>query len=112
VDEVGDHPAPLVLHKLRIRVKRCRYAAEALAPIIGKRARAFSKAAAHVQDVLGEHHDAVVAQEWLKRSVPPGKLSFACGQLSALELTAERDAYGGWREAWRAMDRKKLRAWL
>lgn len=112
VEQFGDRPSDRQLHKLRIRAKRCRYAAEALAPVIGKRARAFSKAAAALQEVLGEHHDAVVTQDWLKRNVPAGKLSFAAGQLCALELTAEGEAYSRWREAWRAFDRKKLRAWL
>jgi CHAD domain-containing protein len=112
VEGFGNHPSDRQLHRLRIGAKRCRYAAEALSAIVGKRARAFAKAAAGLQAVLGEQHDAVVTQAWLKRNVPPGKLSFAAGQLSALELTAAADAYGRWREAWRAFDRKKLRAWL
>jgi CHAD domain-containing protein len=55
----GSSPDP-VLHALRIRAKRVRYAAEALEPFVGDRAVAFAKAAARLQDVLGRHQDSVV----------------------------------------------------
>jgi CHAD domain-containing protein len=38
------------LHRVRIRVKRVRYAAEAVAPVLGKRARAVARAAASLQE--------------------------------------------------------------
>ena len=55
---------------MRIRAKRCRYAAEAVAPAVGKRPERFAKAVAELQDVLGEHQDAVVAGQWLREHVP------------------------------------------
>jgi CHAD domain-containing protein len=49
-----------LLHKARIRGKRVRYLAEALdAPRVVRRAKAF-------QDVVGEHQDAVVAEQRLR----------------------------------------------
>jgi CHAD domain-containing protein len=49
-----------LLHKARIRGKRVRYLAEALdEPPVVRRAKAF-------QDVVGEHQDAVVAEQRLR----------------------------------------------
>lgn len=56
------------LHQLRIVVKRSRYAFEAAAPAVGKRGRRLAKRLARLQDVLGDHHDSVVAQHWLRRA--------------------------------------------
>jgi CHAD domain-containing protein len=105
----GD-PAEDELHQARIRAKRVRYAAEAVAPVVGRRARAVARAAAGLQDVLGEHQDAVVAERWLRawgqrcRSVPG---AFAAGELAGLELAAARDARARWRDAWRALSDRR-----
>ena len=48
-------------HAVRIRAKHCRYAAEAVAPIYGRRAKRFTAAIAALQDLLGSHQDTVVA---------------------------------------------------
>ena len=55
------------LHAARIRVKRARYAAELAAHELGPAGKRFVSAAKKLQDVLGEHQDAVVAEEWLTR---------------------------------------------
>jgi len=112
VDDFGQQPTDDQLHKLRIRAKRCRYAAEAVTPVIGRRARGFARAAASLQEVLGEHHDAVVAMQWVREHAGSGALTFVAGQFSALELTAANAARAAWPEAWRAFDRKKLRSWM
>src|SRR6266536_2748441 len=54
VDGAGDHASDEALHRIRIRAKRCRYAAEAAVPVIGEPARAFAKAVERLQEVLGE----------------------------------------------------------
>jgi len=112
VDDFGQQPTDDQLHKLRIRAKRCRYSAEAVTPVIGRRARGFARAAASLQEVLGEHHDAVVAMQWVRDHAGSGALTFVAGQFSALELTAANAARAVWPEAWRAFDRKKLRSWM
>jgi CHAD domain-containing protein len=99
-------PSEDELHQVRIRAKRVRYAAEAVAPIVGRRARAVARAAAGLQEVLGEHQDAVVAERWLRawaqrcRSV---STAFAAGELAGLELAAARSARARWRDAWQAL---------
>ena len=55
VRALGPQPPDDELHAVRIRVKRARYAAE-----LADR-QAYVKAAKSLQDVLGEHQDAVVA---------------------------------------------------
>lgn len=55
-------PADGQLHRVRIRAKRCRYGAEAVEPLVGGAAARSAKALAKLQDVLGEHHDTVVAE--------------------------------------------------
>ncbi len=99
------------LHAARIRAKRVRYAAEAVAPVFGKRARAFAAAAVAVQDVLGEHQDAVVAGAWLREAAVAGGDAFVAGELAAIESQAAARARDGWPAAWKALCRKRLRFW-
>jgi CHAD domain-containing protein len=114
VDELGDEPPDEALHDVRKRAKRCRYAAEAVAPVAGKPAREFAKKVADVQDVLGEHQDAVVARTWLGKAaadLSPHE-AYAAGMLSGVELAAanvSRDAFPG---VWKVAAKKQLRAWL
>lgn len=53
------------LHRTRILLKRARYALELAEPLIGKRAKRFLQQAKHTQDLLGQHQDAVVAEQRL-----------------------------------------------
>ena len=62
-----DDPPDEALHDVRIRAKRCRYAAEAVAPALGTDARRVrARRSPTLQDVLGDHQDAVVAAAWLR----------------------------------------------
>jgi CHAD domain-containing protein len=53
------------LHRTRILLKRARYALELAEPLLGKRAKRFLQQAKHTQDLLGQHQDAVVAEQRL-----------------------------------------------
>jgi CHAD domain-containing protein len=115
VEGLGEHPSDADLHEVRIRAKRVRYAAEAVAPVVGKNARAFAKAAARLQDVLGDLHDAVVAAAWLEewakeRSASEERL--AAHALEAGERSAAQHLRGSWRETWEELEEPKLRAWM
>ncbi len=114
VDKLGPAPPDEALHAVRIRAKRCRYAAEACTPVFGKDARRFAQAMAGVQDILGEHHDAVVAGAWLAKTAEecsPGQ-AFALGRLAEIEHGAAQDARGDFRRVWKRARRKRLRAWM
>lgn len=109
---IDDDAPDELLHAARIRAKRARYAADALAPLVGARARRFARAAAGLQDVLGEHQDAVVAEAWLREAARSGAgTAFVAGLLTARERQARADARASWRAAWKALRRKKLRFW-
>jgi CHAD domain-containing protein len=105
-------PADEELHRVRILAKRCRYAAEAVSPVIGKRAARFARAAAAMQGVLGDHHDSVRAQAWLREPDKPAELLLAAGELLAMERDAATALAIGWWKDWRTLDRKISRSWL
>lgn len=112
---LGATPTDGKLHEIRIRTKRVRYAAEAAAPIVGKQARAFSHAAARVQDVLGDLNDAVVAAAWLDRwTERAGQQTDTRGAeaLAALERSVADQLRGSWRTPWEELADPKLRAWM
>jgi CHAD domain-containing protein len=64
-DTAGNTERPELLHKVRKRGKKARYAAEALQPVLGPEARVIAKAAKKVQRSLGAHHDTLLATECL-----------------------------------------------
>lgn len=114
VESLDPHPLDEALHEIRIRAKRARYAAEAAAPVLGKPAVRFAKAAAGVQTVLGDLQDAVVAEEWLRRAAAksPAGQAMVAGELIAAQRDAMEHARRDWPQAWDPLAGKKLRAWL
>ncbi len=114
VHDLADDPPDEDLHAVRIRAKRARYAAEAVAPAVGKDAKRFAAAVEGVQEVLGDHQDAVVAGQWLRDHVPTddGGAAFVAGQLVAVEAAAADESRARWTDAWYAARRKSLRRWM
>jgi CHAD domain-containing protein len=114
VSELDAESPPEALHEIRIRVKRARYAAEAASPVFGKRARNFGKALADTQGLLGDHQDAMVAEEWLRHAVVRAGAvqAMAAGELIAVQRAEAAACREAWPASWRELDRKKLRSWL
>jgi len=114
VRAAGGDPTDEELHQVRIRAKRARYAAEAVEPVIGKQAERFADAAADLQDVLGDQHDAVVGEAWLRQAARSARRdgAVAAGQLVAAERADAAAARAAWPSAWKALDKKKLRSWF
>ncbi len=83
-------------HRARIKAKRARYAVEAVAPTFGKQAMRFADVLAELTEALGEHQDAVVAQQMIRElSDGPGiepRRVFALGRLHAYEADREIEA--------------------
>jgi CHAD domain-containing protein len=97
--KVGADSPDEELHDLRKRVKRARYAAE-LAGANGVVARAKA-----VQDLLGEHQDAVVAEERL-RELADTETGVAVGRLVERERERRRRAREEFPRAWKRLRRE------
>ena len=94
-------PADDGLHALRKRGKRARYASE----LAGH--DSVVKRAKELQDVLGEHQDAVVAQERL-RALASGAAAaeaVAAGRLLEREELRRNEARAAWHAAWKRLER-------
>jgi CHAD domain-containing protein len=97
------------LHAVRIRAKRARYTAELAAPVEGVDAEAFVSKVTALQDVIGEHQDAVVLEERIRSAVvgrrAPAVL-IAAGALverqRARRARAREDLPAAWAKARRA----------
>ena len=80
-------------HEARIRAKKARYAAEAVAPVMGDHVKRFAKTLSEVTEVLGEHQDAWVAQQTLKTLAAgdgiDGLSGFSLGLLHEFEFEQE-----------------------
>jgi CHAD domain-containing protein len=89
-------------HRARIKAKRARYTAEAVAPIFGKRAERLARSLADVTDVLGSHQDAFVAQQFLQSNTEgvDGSTGFALGLLFEREYVHEMDDRRAFLELW------------
>jgi CHAD domain-containing protein len=107
-------PSDAALHEVRIRAKRCRYAAELAQSVIGKPARDLASALTRVQDVLGEHQDSVVADSWLAKTAPECNPSeaYALGMLAEVERQLSVRARASLASAWDAARDRRLRAWM
>ncbi len=79
------------LHALRIRAKRARYTAELAALGGRKRLGRYVEAVVAAQDVIGEHQDAVVAEQRIRELAAPER-ALAAGRLIELERARRREA--------------------
>jgi CHAD domain-containing protein len=83
VDGLGKRPNEAALHGLRILLKRVRYAAELAAPNDKARKRFLADARA-LQDLLGGHQDAVIAEQQLRTTAVTDEttaVAFLAGRL-------------------------------
>ena len=113
VRKLDRSPTDNALHKVRIKGKRARYAAELAAPGHGKKAAKFIDAAKKFQDVTGEHQDAVVTVERLRELSAKGDTgtAFAAGRLAERQEESRQQARGAFAGAWRSLEQAGKRAW-
>ncbi len=100
-DDAGDAK----LHAARIRVKRVRYAAELAAHELGKHGKAFVEGAKQLQDVLGEHQDATVAEERIRAWATEGGDAAAAAALLGREKARKEGSREAWPAAWKDLRR-------
>ena len=109
--ELDNHAPAAAFHKLRVRIKRLRYALEMLKTLGGKRHRRALARLEELQEALGMYHDVTVASTWLHQyaetSAAPPKTILAAGGL--IQLLARREAKLRRRsiKAWRRFERSE-----
>jgi CHAD domain-containing protein len=123
---LGNQPTDEALHGVRIKAKRLRYLAEVAAPVLSRpedrrAASATARAATALQDILGELHDAVVSEQWLRDAASRRHArakaetlvatGVAAGQLIAAARERRRAERLAWTGAWERLDRRKLLSW-
>lgn len=115
VERAGGAPADDILHALRIRGKRVRYTGELVEPALrgtatGVAVRRLLGATAALQEVLGDHQDACVAEQCIREQLDgPGALTaastvFVAGRLVERERHRAEQKRGQWREAWEQVE--------
>ncbi|HWD53141.1 MAG TPA: CYTH and CHAD domain-containing protein [Acidimicrobiales bacterium] len=114
VRQAGRRPSDAALHRIRIGAKQLRYAAEAAVPVMGRPAARTAARAERLQTLLGEHHDAVAAEAWLREQArhDTRAASFEAGMLAAHQIRRQQKLRRRWRSSWRRLDQPKARAWL
>ena len=89
VDRLGKEPDQHEIHALRIMLKRVRYASELAAPDREALQR-FLAHAKTLQDLLGEHQDAAVAEQHLRAATvsdPSTAAAFVAGRIAERQRT-------------------------
>ena len=112
--DLGPESSDKDLHRVRVKAKRARYAAELAAPSVGKRAEEFVRSAKRFQDLLGEHQDAVVAEDKIRElamAARATKVAFAAGRLVERERARRNSARAEVPGAWSKLERSGRRAW-
>jgi CHAD domain-containing protein len=97
------------LHAVRIRAKHVRYAAELAARSEGESFTELASAARALQDLIGDHQDAVVAEERV-RAVAGEESRLAAGRIVELERGRRVEARTGLGNAWRDLKRAAAKA--
>lgn len=112
VERAGDDPPDEVLHALRIDGKRVRYTGELVEPALpdGRKAvRRLLDATAELQEVLGDHQDACVAEHRIRALLDgltadgadiDAHVVFVAGRLVERERARAEHKRGEWRAAW------------
>ena len=114
MDKLAAEPSDKAVHRARIKGKRARYAAELLEDDLGSAGKRLISAAKAFQDVAGEHQDAVVAEERIRKLLR-GKRSqreaLAAGILVARERERRARAAAALPDVWKRLDKAAAKAW-
>ena len=111
VAELGERPDDGAMHGLRMQLKRARYAAE-LAPSDRGAGRRFLADARRMQDLLGEHQDATVAEERLRSTAVVDvrtAAAFAAGRIAERQRVRRDRALRRFPSAWKRLRRSGRR---
>ncbi len=112
VKHLPGHPSAAELHEIRIRVKRSRYAAELARAAGGRRAEKFIDQAKAIQDILGEHQDGVVIEEYLHDVIDRREAAHALEEQLVRRLRKRRTkTRAAFFHEWPRLARRGRKAW-
>jgi CHAD domain-containing protein len=111
----GEKPTPEQLHAVRIKVKRCRYATEAVVPLVHdaqkEAAQRFLRRLTRLGETLGTFTDAVNESARLRELAAAKQDRFAAGEVAGLEARIAETAGNSWRKAWKRASKREIRFW-
>ncbi len=114
VKALPEMPTDADLHGVRIKAKRARYAAELAAPLAGRPVERFVDRVKKLQDTLGEHQDAVVAEARLRALAGKAagrRAGFVAGLLAERQRARRLAARAAFAETWPKVQRRGRKAW-
>ena len=107
--ELDERSTPATIHRLRVRVKRLRYAIEMLSAMGGKRCRKLLARLEDLQELLGDLNDLSVATAWLisfaKYEGTPADAVMAAGAMAQSLRTRSAKLARRSVRAWRKLDK-------
>ncbi len=108
-DDLGESPSDEDLHAVRIHAKHARYSAELAATSEGEAFERLADSLSKVQDVIGEHQDAVVAEQRV-RALASDESRLAAGRIVELERARRRRARAELPDAMKTVERRAAAA--
>ncbi len=107
-------PSNADLHRVRIRTKRARYAAELTEAFDGKPVTRFIKAAQRFQDFLGTHQDALLAERYLQdflKYEAGQRAAFMAGMLVERAVQRREEVRKEFWSEWKRLKKRGNQAW-
>jgi CHAD domain-containing protein len=114
VNSLTESPTDAELHRVRIKTKRARYAAELAQGRDGKSTRRFIKCAGELQDLLGKHQDAVMAERYVEGFLKyqgRRQAAFTAGLLAARAAQRREELREAFWPQWKRLQKRGKRAW-
>jgi len=114
VKALPEAPSDTDLHAIRIKAKRARHAAELAVPVEGRPAERFVGKAKKLQDILGEHQDAAVAEARLRELFAGARgrrVGFVAGRLVERQRARREAARAAFQAFWPQVENRGRKAW-
>jgi CHAD domain-containing protein len=114
VRRLNRSPSDAELHRIRIKTKRARYAAELAQRGDSKAIGRFIKRASRLQDLLGRHQDAVLAEQHVEgflKSQGKQEAAFTAGLLAARAKQRRDEVRAQFWSEWKRLKKLGKRAW-
>jgi len=114
VRALGANFTDAALHRLRIKVKHARYAAELAEEAVGKPAARFIRRSKILQDLLGEHQDGVIIEARLRGLLSQAQtpiVVLTLGRLVERQHASRRAIRQKWKAEWNQLKECGQKVW-